>query len=214
MNRRKNRRGYLLIAGGVTLIAAALCLTGYNFWEERQAAASVGAVWEQLMLEIPEKEDESFNPQTAEGVPEVPEYILNPEMEMPVCEIDGRYYIGVLEIPALGLKLPVLSEWNDPDMKLAPCRYSGSVYLDDMVIVAHNYDHHFGRLKTLSAGDTVSFTDMDGNRFSYRLVETEMLRPSQVEEMIDGDSWDLTLFTCTVDSQYRIAVRFEKENTV
>ena len=71
MNRRKNRRGYLLIAGGVTMIAAALCLTGYNFWEERQAAASVGVVWEQLMLEIPEKEDESFNPQTAKGVPEV-----------------------------------------------------------------------------------------------------------------------------------------------
>ena len=30
-----------------------------------------------------------------------PDYILNPEMDMPEKEVDGQKYIGVLRIPAL-----------------------------------------------------------------------------------------------------------------
>ena len=62
------------------------------------------------------------------GEEETPEYLRNPEMEMPVEEIEGNGYIGLLEIPALGLSLPVMSEWSYPNLKLAPCRYSGSAY--------------------------------------------------------------------------------------
>ena len=64
----------------------------------------------------------------AGGEEETPEYLRNPEMEMPVEEIEGNGYIGLLEIPALGLSLPVMSEWSYPNLKLAPCRYSGSAY--------------------------------------------------------------------------------------
>ena len=127
---------------------------------------------------------------------------------MPSEEIDGRSYIGVLRLPSLGLELPVLGAWSDSGSRAAPCRYSGSAYLDNMVIAGHNYSGHFGTLKNLAPGDVLSFTDMDGNVFSYTVVELETLPPYAVEEMTSGD-WDLTLFTCTVGGQSRLAVRCE-----
>ena len=135
-----------------------------------------------------------------------PDYILNPEMDMPEKEVDGQKYIGVLRIPALSLELPVISEWSYSGLKESPCRYIGSAYLNNMVIVAHNYFSHFGHLKNLSPGDEITFTDVDGNMFRYEVIELETLSPFAIEEMTGGN-WDLTLFTCTVGGQYRVTVR-------
>ena len=48
-----------------------------------------------------------------------------------------------------------------------------------MVIAGHNYSSHFGNLKNLSQDDTVIFTDVDGNRFHYRVIELETLAPDE-----------------------------------
>ena len=95
-------------------------------------------------------------------------------------------------------------------MKVAPCRYSGSLYQDNLIICAHNYASHFGKLKNLQLGDTVLFTDMDENVVTFQMVERETLAPTDVEGMKSGD-WDLTLFTCTVGGQTRVTIRFERE---
>lgn len=44
----------------------------------------------------------------------LPDYMLCPDMEMPVKTIEGVDYIGILTIPALELELPVISEWSYP----------------------------------------------------------------------------------------------------
>ena len=140
---------------------------------------------------------------------EIPDYMLNPKMEMPVVRSNGQDYIGVLEIPSLGLELPIISEWNYARLKKAPCRYAGSAYLDNLVIAAHNYKTHFGRLKELSSGDPVIFTDAEGNRFEYAVVLKETLMPRDVSEMKSGE-FDLSLFTCTVGGSYRVTVRCDR----
>ena len=135
-----------------------------------------------------------------------PAFVRYPDMEMPMKEIDGETYIGVVEIPSLELSLPVMSDWSYPQLKKAPCRYVGSVYSHDVVICGHNYDRHFGRLKELVPGDEVRFTDMDGNVFRYSVCAVEQLAKTAVEEMQTGD-WDLTLFTCTKGGVMRVTVR-------
>ena len=142
----------------------------------------------------------------------MPDYVLNPEMEMPVSSIDGLDFIGILEIPAIDLKLPVASEWSYANLDTAPCRYAGSAYLDTLVILGHNYPAHFQKLKNLHQGDAIRFTDTDGNLFSYTVSDFEQLRPDQVTDMVSGD-WDLTLFTCTVGGQLRLAVRCVRVQT-
>ena len=211
-----SKRGKICTGIGLLLLAAALFLTGYNLWSDAKAGRTADTVLEQLEPELEDKKDISLPAlPSGESLEEVyiPDYILNPEMEMPVEEIDGQKYIGVLRIPALSLELPVIREWSYPSLQIAPCRYAGSAYLNNMIIAAHNYYSHFGYLRNLSQGDEITFTDMDGNEFRYEVAELETLSPFAIEEMTSGD-WDLTLFTCTVGGQSRVTVRCElKEET-
>ncbi|MCI7019477.1 MAG: sortase [Clostridiales bacterium] len=200
----KADRGTAWIHVGLLLIAAALFLSAYNEMASHEARNSAQQVIEQLCETLPTESTAGTE------APAVPEYLLDAGREMPVQTINGRDYIGVLSIPSLELELPVISQWDYPALKVAPCRYSGSLYQDNLIICAHNYASHFGKLKTLQPGDTVQFTDMDENVVTFRMVERETLGPTDVEGMEAGD-WDLTLFTCTVGGQTRVTIRFERE---
>lgn len=140
------------------------------------------------------------------SVGSVPDYVLNPDMEMPEVDVDGISCIGTLEIPRLDLNLCVASTFSDENMKQLPCRYYGSIYKSNMVIVAHNYWFHFGRLNTLKSGDEIIFTDVSGNCFKYSVDAMDVVGPESVAEVTNG-KWPLTLVTCTLDSQNRIVVR-------
>ena len=212
-----SKQGKICIGIGVLLLLSALLLTAYNLLSDEMASVRVKIVLERLIPDM-EENARDVRPSVYSGAVSaddaaeevyVPDYVLNPGMDMPEEQIDGQTYIGVLEIPALSLSLPVISEWSYPSLKIAPCRYAGSVYLDNMVIAAHNYQSHFGKLETLSHDDNVSFTDVDGNVFAYKVVEIETLSPYAIEEMTIGD-WDLTLFTCTLGGQSRVAVRCDR----
>ena len=213
---RKNK-GMFWILAGLLLIVAALFLSAYNLHDERRAEQSAMQAVDRLEEVLsPEMDAEPSVERAEEGETPVhdeetviPDYILSPDMEMPVETVDGIDYIGVLRVPVLELELPVISQWGYPSLKIAPCRYGGSAYLDDLVLCAHNYSSHFGNLKTLQPGDAVTFTDMDGNEFHYEVAEVETLQPGAVEEMESGD-WDLTLFTCTIGGRKRVTVRCER----
>lgn len=198
---RSKNFGNLLTVIGLLMVLCAIFLTAYNLWDERRAAASSGAAMEAVLLDISRSKAEWDGLQ--------PDYIVAPEMEMPKKSVGEYAYIGLLEIPSLGVNLPVIDEWSYPALKAAPCRYSGTAYQDDLVIAAHNYKGHFGKIKSLQAGESVFFTDMDGNLFSYEVVSMEVLKDTAVEEMTDS-AYDLTLFTCTYGGQSRVTIRCER----
>ena len=197
------KKGVPMMAGGLLLLAAALCLTGYNIWDGYRAATVVEEAVRELEARIIPVEEQDLPEEM------IPDYVVSPQIEMPTMEIDGKEYIGYLSVPVLSLNLPVMSEWSYPNLKISPCRYVGSVYLDNMVLCAHNYERHFGNLKTLSPGELITFTDVDGNIFYYSVLGLEQLQPTAVPEMVEGD-WDLTLFTCTVGGQFRWTLRCER----
>lgn len=209
----KHKKGTALITLGLLLIAAALSLVAYNLSESHTArqfdAEVVELMCETLYSEAAQKDTAAID--AAEDVV-LPDYLRDPEMEMPVQTIDGQDYIGVLSIPALDLELPVISQWSYPGLRVAPCRYQGSAYTNDLIIAAHNYSTHFGNLKTLQEGDSIFFVDVRGNAFSYEVAALETLAPTATEEMASGD-WDLTLFTCTVGGQSRVTLRCVREKT-
>ena len=197
-----NTLNKICIVSGLLLIAAALCLVLCNKQESESAAQTARQALQEIedLPPVPEKYQETA-PQ-----PALPAYIENPTMEMPIAEVDGNFYIGVLEIPALELSLPIISEWNNSRLKQAPCRYQGSAYLDNLIIAGHNYKKHFGGLKNLQIGDSVIFTDIDNHRFSYTISAVEKLDGTAIEAMESGN-WDLTLFTCTSGGKKRLTVR-------
>jgi len=192
----KNKRGLVLMSLGLLLLLGAVFLTGFNILDEQRAQRKSEVTAEAMHGLIPDFSGEE--PAEEETLPEA--------TVMQTVEIDGGEYIGVLDIPALELSLPVQKDWSYPKLKLSPCRYAGSFLEDNMVIAAHNYRKFFGMLSQLQAGDILTFTDVLGTVYQYEVVLTETLNGTAVEEMISED-WALTLFTCTPSGQSRVTVR-------
>ncbi len=197
----KNKFGILCMSLGAVLIVAALALFLMNQLEDKKA----GVQAEEVVHELEETIEETLEDGSKEHLPDP----YDPTMTEK--EIDGHMYVGYLFIPALNRKLPVMSDWSYPKLRISPCRYTGSTKTDDMVVMAHNYARHFGQIKNLLAGDVVYFTDMDGIVTQYEVVMIDTLTPTDVEEMTAGD-YDLTLFTCTYGGQSRVTVRCERLN--
>lgn len=208
-NRPFRRLRILIRTVGIACILAAALLVLYNVWDSGRAGRESAAVAKQIQHTV-----------TEEGLQK-----LDPNKEMPVVTIDGRQYIGTLEIPSISRRLPVMADWSYRNLKLAPCRYSGSYYADNLVICGHNYASHFSPLKWIAVGADVYFTNVEGLRLHYVVSNVETVRPTAVEEMVDnqaeknskgnsetGNKWDLTLFTCNTGGQTRCAVRCIRKN--
>ncbi|MCC8014456.1 MAG: sortase [Eubacterium sp.] len=201
------KKGSVFIAVGLLMILGAFLLTGYNVLDSLRAERAAAAEAEALRAKLEEAAANALDNFT---IDEKPIYVRYPDMQMPEIEIDGVKYVGMLRVPGLGLELPVKGEFSMAGLRTAPCRYTGSVYKDDMIICGHNYNSHFGGLKNLKVGDGAEFTDGDGNVFSYVVSEIVQLDGSDVSGMTEkqeDDSWDLTLFTCTLSGSQRVTVR-------
>ncbi len=197
----KRRIGNLCMIAGAVLIAMALALFVYNKWEAKEAENAAASALEKLMEQLPE------------GAEDAEDGYWDSEQEMTVVNIDGYDYIGYLSIPSLNLELPVMAQWSYEGLHIAPGRFSGTTFAGNLVIAGHNYARHFSPIKWLETGTELTFTDMDYRIWHYQVSSIEILQPTQVEEMTgksEGDSWDLTLFTCTTGGKTRCAVRCQR----
>ena len=202
----KRKIGRLCMVLGAVLILNAAGLLGYNRWD----AARAEKASQEVLGELEQTMQKTITEHRQENETAAPQPVLDPAQEMTTVEVEGHDYIGVLSIPAAGLELPVMAQWSYAGLKVAPGRYSGTTYADDLVICGHNYAKHFSPIKWLALGSEVYFTDMDGQRWSYEVSNVETIQPTDIEKMItasDEDAWDLTLFTCTTGGRARCAVR-------
>ena len=193
--------GLVMMINGILVVAAGAVLSGYNLWDNYRAGIQADIALDAI-VRYREEAASDLN-ETPEMPPELPPDF---DRELPVLEVDGHRYIGTVSIPVIDVALLVQEDWSLAQLKNSPCRYMGSPYQGDLIICAHNYTTHFGRLKNLLPGDEVIFTDVEGNEFRYTVVELETLAGTAVEEMETG-AWNLTLFTCTLGGQMRVTVR-------
>lgn len=208
------KTGIAIVAVGAVLILSALLLLLYNRYED----ANAGQEAESLLASVEAAISAQATDTPAATAPNRPDASEIPaptplDPEMPVVMLDGYEYVGYVEISTLGLKLPVMSEWDYTRLKVAPCRQFGSSRTDDLVIAAHNYESHFGRLKDLSAGDTVIFTDMEGIVNTYCVEKIETLNPNEVDA-VQNSGYDLVLYTCTKGGQMRVTVFCNRETAI
>lgn len=205
----RNKLGTICILLGIALLLCAGIFLLHNNEEDMNAALASGEVLPQLIQQI-EQRQETLPTGPDPIIPNAPAHLLTPEeVEMPEAELDGNRYIGYLVIPKLELELPVLSEWSYMLLFTAPCRYTGTLLGEDLTIMAHNYNSHFGKLGQMEEGDEVIFVDVNGKVTRYAVTATDVLLPTAVEE-VTGGAYDLTLFTCTYGGQTRITVYCDK----
>lgn len=188
-----------LVLGTLCLIASVVLLC-YNTQESRNAMESSRDILAQMQSGQEQQPEAAADPYEDRV-----DTFDQAAKEMTVKEIDGYDYIGYLSIPVLEQELPVMSEWDYDRLKIAPCRQYGSTKTDDLVIAAHNYASHFGRLSQLRAGDLLTFTDMDAGVMLYGVEAVDVLDPGAVDA-VKNSGFDLVLYTCTYGGESRIAV--------
>lgn len=221
MKQKANKRGIVLIIIGVLLLVTAVVWFGANIAEDKAAGEHASVILDELIkqteenkkryneFQYPEESLGSISDSIAESQTEsalTPEAIYT---DPPLITINGENFCGRIVIDRLGIALPVFNEWDYKKLKEAPCRYTGGVYTDDMIIAAHNYESHFGNLKELQIGDKITFIDGIGREYTYAVREITHLDGTAVTDMQSGE-WDFTLFTCTKGGAQRITVRCER----
>ena len=203
---KRKRIGTAFVAVGAVLVLSALGVMGFNLCRQERSGVHAEQAMDQLLEQMPQ---DRFL--ATPDVPSVPTGVGEGSQDaayrqMPEVVIDGVPYIGYLSIPALELELPVIGTCSEEELEIAPCRFYGTVYNSNFVIGGHRYRRHFRKLSTLGYGEQLTFTDIEGNVYSYRLMEQEVLEPNQAEYLCSGD-WDLSLFTCTPGGLTRVVLR-------
>ena len=193
-----NKLGKKFIVFGILLIFISLILLVYNTYKEYNANKKSQEVLNIMKNNLSDK-DEVTNIDNLSSSSE----------EMLTINVGGFDYIGMIKIPVLNLELPVMSEYDYTRLDIAPCRYYGSLYTNDLIICAHSYKTHFLNIINLSKEDIIIFQDVNGKDYLYEVLEIEILNPKEVSKMIDND-FDLTLYTCTEDGMNRVTVRCNK----
>lgn len=195
---RRQKRGCALLVVSLVLVLSAMAL--HLAERQRDALAGENA---QILLRQLELNRVSTDLTLDGAMSQKPQQSQN-DAE-PVKEYLGYSMIGTLRIPSVGIELPILDDWSDALLNVAPCRYSGSVAGNDMILMGHNYRSHFTPLHGIALGAAVEFRDVNGVSYHYTVAAIEYLHKSQAEEL--PSAYPLTLFTCTAGGQNRIIVR-------
>ena len=87
---------------------------------------------------------------------------------MAVLSVDGTDFLGIVALPRYKSTLPVCADWGE--ISKYPCRFSGSIYNGTMQIGATTQKGQYDFYRELSVGDTVSYIDVEGNRYTFTIT--------------------------------------------
>ena len=162
---------------GVALLLGAITTLALWRWgirnSEKQAASYVSTL--QALL-----------PKPQDAVPEA-----RRDNTMSVLSVDGTDFVGMIEIPRYGSVLPVGAKWGKSSKY--PCRFDGSVYDGTLQIGATTQKGQYDFYRDLSVGDTVVYTDMEGNRYTYRITSLRYEKHAD-QAALQREEAALTLF--------------------
>lgn len=212
----KRTVGIILAALGVLCILGAVGFNYYNEWESDRAGERSAEILAKLLDS--EAFSESADSDGSSNINEASrteqhgagEAEVNEDNNVNIArtaEIDGSLLCGYVEIASIGLKLPVMAEYSESNMKIAPCKYTEAETPEGKIVIAgHNYTRHFGRLGRVSPGDSVVFTNTEGKSYNFTVTEICEIAANDFSSLQEGD-WELALFTCNMSGAKRILVR-------
>ena len=131
---------------------------------------------------------------------------------------NNMFVIGIIEIPSIDLNYPILSEITDDNLKIAPCKFYGSMpnQTGNLCIAAHNYRNHifFSRLNELKLNDIINIYDSKGYKISYSIYDKYIADSSHLEctNQDTNSEKEITLVTCNKpDNSKRIIVKAKEK---
>lgn len=137
----------------------------------------------------------------------------NEENKQELIKVDGYDVEGIIEIPKINIKYPIVSKTSDEAMKVAITKFWGTNINDigNYTMAGHNYKNGtmFGKTKYLEIGDKIKMTDLNLNTVEYEIFKIYTIDPDDVTciESVDPNTREITLITCTNGHKNRLVTK-------
>ena len=162
---------------GVSLVIVAALMLMWWQWNIRTSQKRIDTYVQTIRTAMPEPQGAALEERS--------------DNTMAVLSLDGPDFIGLLELPRYGSTLPVCAQWGA--VSKYPCCFDGSAYDRTLQIGATSQKGQYDFYRELSVGDSLFFTDMEGNRYAYTVTALHYVKHADRTALHQEDA-DLTLF--------------------
>lgn len=127
--------------------------------------------------------------------------------------IEGYNIEGIIEIPKIDLKYPIISKTDDKTMKISVTKFWGNTIneIGNYTIAGHNNldGTMFGKVKKLQKGDVIKLTNLYGKTIEYKIFDMYVIDPNDVTctKIVEEGTKEVTLITCTNGRKNRLVTK-------
>lgn len=180
----------VLILALIVVIAMIVIRYGGNYLNEKEVSASLETIEEELNKE---------ETQQSESLPEL--------------EFKGYKVEGIIEIPKINIKYPIIDHTNEETMKVSITKFWGpqANEIGNYTVAGHNNKDGtmFGKTKYLQIGDKIKLTNLKNETIEYEVFKIYSIDPDDVScvESVESGTREVTLITCTNGHKNRLVTK-------
>ena len=180
----------VLIVALIVVVAMIVIRYGGNYLNEKEVSASLETIEEELNKE---------ETQQSESLPEL--------------EFKGYKIEGIIEIPKINIKYPIIDHTNEETMKVSITKFWGpqANEIGNYTVAGHNNKDGtmFGKTKYLQIGDKIKLTNLKNETIEYEIFKIYSTDPDDVScvESVENGTREITLITCTNGHKNRLVTK-------
>lgn len=180
----------VLIVSLIVVVAMIVIRYGGNYLNEKEVSSSLETIEEELNKE---------ETQQSESLPEL--------------EFKGYKIEGIIEIPKINIKYPIIDHTNEETMKVSITKFWGPQVneIGNYTVAGHNNKDGtmFGKTKYLQIGDKIKLTNLKNKTIEYEIFKIYSIDPDDVScvESVENGTREITLITCTNGHKNRLVTK-------
>lgn len=180
----------VLIVALIVVVAMIVIRYGGNYLNEKEVSSSLETIEEELNKE---------ETQQSESLPEL--------------EFKGYKIEGIIEIPKINIKYPIIDHTNEETMKVSITKFWGpqANEIGNYTVAGHNNKDGtmFGKTKYLQIGDKIKLTNLKNETIEYEIFKIYSIDPDDVScvESVEKGTREITLITCTNGHKNRLVTK-------
>lgn len=180
----------VLVVALIVVVTMIVIRYGGNYLNEKEVSASLTTI---------EDEIEKAKTTNSDSLPEV--------------EFKGYKIEGIIEIPKINIKYPIIDHTDEKTMMVSISKFWGpqANEIGNYTVAGHNNRDGtmFGKTKRLQIGDKIKITDLKGETIEYEIFKIYSILPDDVScvESVEANTREVTLITCTNGHKNRLVTK-------
>ena len=180
----------VLVVALIVVVTMIVIRYGGNYLNEKEVSASLTTI---------EDEIEKAKTTNSDSLPDV--------------EFKGYKIEGIIEIPKINIKYPIIDHTDEKTMMVSISKFWGpqANEIGNYTVAGHNNRDGtmFGNTKRLQIGDKIKITDLKGKTIEYEIFKIYSILPDDVScvESVEANTREVTLITCTNGHKNRLVTK-------